>query len=728
MKKNYQKILGVLYVKKRRVILISQIMKYCRTVFALILVCISFAESEDTILLDGFSPQGTKQQREFEKRLKENISASKIESHLKWLTSFPHRAGTDGAKKTADYILQHLKDYGFETEMVRYEAYLPAPISTKIRLIKPVEEDLPVTEEKIAGDPFTEFVNDHPGWNGYSPSGEAQGQIVYAHHGSAEDIDTLQKLGVDLKGKILLMRYFRTGEGTKVQNAEKAGAAAVVLYADPAEDGFRYGEVYPNGDWRPPGSIMRRSILNLPYSGDPLSPGIASVDGAKRLRPEDVALPKIPVLPVSYRTAEKILKLLEGNVAPYPWQGALGLTYKIGPGPAEAYVQTKTDNRDRPMWNVIARLKGNTDPDQWVIVGNHHDAWIFGAGDPSSGTASLLSLAESIGKLAKQGLRPKRTIILTFWDAEEMILGGSTEWVEDRQKDLLDKAVAYINMDSAVFNTTRPLSVSSHPVLHSLFRAASRDIQDPKSKRSLFEVWTEMQNQYRKVPGVDGWGEFFNPDQTLEQPYVFERPYDDAEPFFSLLALPASDMYYGADYGMYHSIYENYHWMKTVVDPTFEYHKLMAELQGTVALRLANAELIPLDYAVEANHWRLAYEDLEQNTEEKDHGRLKIDESLSLIDQWESEAKGLLEDQRSFLKNFAKSKKDYSAVNRMIYLISRDFYDQDGIGQERFDRNLFSGSAGMLPGLRSEPPNVDQYIAALKQRVASLQSARKQLK
>jgi N-acetylated-alpha-linked acidic dipeptidase len=700
--------------------------KLCRSVVVLFLLCITIVESEDSVVLDGFSLDGTKQQREFEKQLKDNISTTKIESHLKWLTSFPHRAGTDGAKKTADYILQHLNDYGFETEMVRYEAYLPAPVSTEIRLLKPVEENLPVTEEKIQSDPFTEFVNDHPGWNGYSPSGEAQAQIVYAHHGSTKDIEILQKLGIDLKGKILLMRYFHTGEGTKVQNAEKAGAAAVVLYADPAEDGFRYGEVYPEGDWRPPGSIMRRSILNLPYSGDPLSPGIASVEGAKRLRAEDVDLPRIPVLPISYRTAEKILKLLEGPVAPYSWQGALGLTYKIGPGPAEASLRVKTDNRDRPMWNVIATLKGSTDPDQWVVIGNHHDAWIFGAGDPSSGTASLLTLAESIGKLAKEGLRPKRTLILTFWDAEEMILGGSTEWVEDKQTDLLDKAVAYINMDSAVFNTTRPLSVSSHPVLHTLFRAASRDIQDPKSKRSLFEVWTQMQNEYRKVPGVDGWGSFFNADQILTQPYVFESPSDDAEPFFSLLALPASDMYYGADYGMYHSIYENFHWMKTVVDPTFEYHKLMAELQGTVALRLANAELVPLDYAVEANYWRLAYEDLEQGTEEKDHDKLKIDEALSLIDQWESEAKGLIEDQRNFLKKPGQTKN--SDMNRTIYLIARDFYDQDGIGAERFDRNLFVGSSGTLPGLRSDQPNVDQYIAALKQRVASLQAARKQLK
>jgi N-acetylated-alpha-linked acidic dipeptidase len=685
------------------------------------LVLFFFINSSGAETLDGFSPEASKVQLQFEKRLKDKISPQKIEAHLKWLTSFPHRAGTEGAKTTADYILRNLKKYGFDVEMVRYEALLPAPVSTEIRLIKPVDEQLPIVEEKIDGDPFTEFVNDHPGWNGYSPSGDVKGQIVYAHHGSKQDIETLQKLGIDLKGKILLMRYFHTGEGTKVRNAEEAGAAAVVLYADPAEDGFKFGDVYPNGDWRPAGSIMRRSIIALPYSGDPLSPGFASVQGAKRLRPEDVALPRIPVLPISYRTAERILSYLGGSVAPYDWQGALGLTYKVGPGPAEVHVRTVMDNRDRPMWNVVARLKGTSDPEQWVILGNHHDAWIFGAGDPSSGTASLLTLAEAFGGLAKEKLRPKRTMILTFWDAEEMLLGGSTEWVEHRSKDLLEKAVAYINMDSAVFNTTRPLSVSSHPVLHSLFRAVSRDIQDPKSKRSLFEAWTDMQNEYRKVPGVDGWGDYFDPDKQLTEPYVFETPYDDAAPFFNFLALPASDMYYGADYGMYHSIYENFHWMKTVVDPTFEYHKLMTELQGIVGLRLANAEMIPLDYETEAKYWRLAYHDLQESRKKDD---VTIKEALLLIDQWEQEAKSLWNDQKEILGNPARKKKaakQLRNINQMIYRIARDFYHPAGIGGQITDRNLFTGI-----GSQSET-TASIYIEALKQRIRSIQAVRKQL-
>jgi N-acetylated-alpha-linked acidic dipeptidase len=676
-----------------------------KKILAILFIFFGSAITGEEVVLDGFSSETSRKQLQFENLLKDLISPQTIENHLKWLTSRPHRTGTEGARITADYLLQQLKQFGFKTEIVQYDAYLPAPVSVEIQLTKPVQETIPTTEEKIEGDPFTDVVNEHPGWNGYSPSGEATGQIVYAHHGSKDDFQKLKDSRIDVKGKILLMRYFGTGEGTKVRNAQEAGASAVVLYSDPAEDGFKYGEVYPKGDWRPPGSIMRRSILNL-AGGDPLTPGWAAKPGAKRLKPEEVYLPKIPVLPISYKSAQRILSLLEGPSAPYEWQGALCLTYKLGPGPAEVHLKTQMDNRDRKMLNVIARMPGTTDPDQWVIVGNHHDAWIFGAGDPSSGTAALLTLAESLGKLAKQGFKPKRTMILTFWDAEEMILGGSTEWVEDHDKELLEKAVACINMDSAVFNIDRPLSVSAHPVLHNMFRAASRNIKDPRSGKSLFEVWTNLQNQYRKIPGVDGWGEFFDPDKNLNEPYVFESPSDDAAPFLTFLALPASDMYYGADYGMYHSIYENFHWMKTVVDPTFEYHKVMALLQGFVATRLANADLLPLDYATEATYWRRA---------------LKVETGAGLIDQWETEAKGLLNDERELSKRLNNKRSTrLSELNRKIYLIARDFYRPEGFPDDPTERNLFTKLSKAENGSKI-------YLNALQKRVQSLQAVRKQI-
>ena len=696
--------------------------------------------------LRGFTPRSSAWEREYESKLGQSLSPKRAEQHLRWLTSRPHLTGSEGTRITGEYLHRQMEEDGFETETLRYDAYLPAPVSVSIELIEPVKEVLPTTEDRVEGDPFTASVGEHPGWNGYSPSGEASGQVVYGHFGSEQDFRSLVEMGIDLKGKILLLRYFGTGEGRKVANAERFGAAGVVLYVDPAEDGFPFGEVYPKGNWRPPGAIMRRSIEFLPYSGDPLSPGWASIPGAKRLALEDVYMPGIPVLPVSYRSAERILTLLGGPEAPRDWQGALPVTYKVGPGSAKLHIRTEMDNRDRPMLNVIGRLEGEFHPDQWVLIGNHHDAWIYGAGDPSSGTASLLELARSLGELARQGFRPRRTLILCFWDAEEMLLGGSTEWVEDHAEELLEKAVAYINMDSSVFNPDRPLSVSSHPVLHRLFRAVARDIEDPRTGRSLFDVWRDLQNQYRKVPSVDGWGEFFNSDRELTQPYLFESPYDDAAPFFYFLAMPASDMYYGADYGMYHSIYENFHWMKTVVDPTFEYHILMAKLQGMMAIRLANAELVPLDYAEEARYWRKAYEDLEGVAKGRGQTVPKLSEARGLIDDWESEAETFWQEAKELLADDSRNgSKALDSISRSIYRTARDFYRAEGRPGAPLDRNLFTGgshdfegvSGSTLPGIRfamdkeemsTARKEAEIYLSALRRRNETLSSLRLQMR
>jgi N-acetylated-alpha-linked acidic dipeptidase len=687
----------------------------------------------------GFSPDASHRQDEIESLLQEKITPARIEDHLRWLTSRPHRTGTEGARITADYLLERLLEYGFETELVRYDAYLPAPVSVAVEIVEPIGVTIPTTEDRIEGDPFTEHVGEHPGWNGYSASGDVTAQVVYGHHGSVEDFEALEAMGVDFRGKIVLLRYYETGEGRKVANAERYGASAVLLYADPEQDGFPFGEVYPKGNWRPPGAIMRRSVEFLPYAGDPLSPGWASVPGARRLSLEEVKLPGIPVVPISSRSAETILRHLAGPPAPLEWQGALPLTYRIGPGPAKLRVQAQMDHRDRPMWNVIGRLPGETFPDQWIGLGNHHDAWIFGAGDPSSGTAALLELCRSLGELAREGHRPRRTLVVAFWDAEEMLLGGSTEWVEENSEELLEKAVAYINMDSAVFNTERPLSVAAHPVLHRLFRDVARDIKDPRTGKSLFEAWRDLQNQYRRVPGVDGWGEFFDPEPELERPYVFEAPYDDAAPFFNHLALPSSDMYYGPDYGMYHSIYENFHWMKTVVDPDFSYHALMASLQGRVVLRLANAEVPPLDYVTEADYWRMAYRDLERTASSRQQEVPGVDEARRLIEQWDAEARSLETDVGAALS----TGRNVSALAKSYYLASRDFLRPADISYFA-SRNLFSGdsldedlSGSTLPGIRFALDKGDLekarqesevYLAALRKRVESLAAMRRTLR
>ncbi len=708
----------------------------------LLLPCVRL-EAQETSPLTGFSPDSSRRQLQFEQRLQNSISPDRIRQHLKWLSSRPHLPGSEGTRLTVEYLQKTLESYGIATETVRYDAYLPAPVSVSLDLLEPVFESVQTTEDRIEADPYTETVELHPGWSGYSPSGEAVGQVVYGHFGSEKDLQRLVDQGIDLEGKILLLRNFSTGEGRKVHNAERFGAAGVVLYTDPAEDGFPFGDVYPEGNWRPPSSIMRRSVNFLPYGGDPLSPGWASKPGARRLQPEDVPLPRIPVLPVSYRSAERILSLMGGPMAPEDWQGALPLNYKMGPGPAKLRLRTEMDNRDRPMLNVLGRLEGASEPERWVVVGNHHDAWIYGAGDPSSGTAALLELARVLASMAEDGLRPERTLIFAFWDAEEMLLGGSTEWVEDHEDELLEKLVACINMDSAVFNTDRPLSVSAHPLLHELFRDVSRDVSDPRTGESAFTVWRDLQNRYRQVPGVDGWGEFFDPDEELQEPWIFESPSDDAAPFFYYLGLPASDMYYGADYGMYHSIYENFHWMETVVDPTFEYHVLMAQIQGLAALRLANATLLPLDFANEARYWELAYGDLQQVCGNRDQAIPRLQEALDLLETWELEATALAHEVRLLLDDEPASQlsADLLRLNEQLNQLARDFFRPEPPPEIPSQRNLFSGSSfdfeqvsgGTLPGLRfaldrgdlaRAEQEADLYLEALQHRVDGLRAIR----
>ncbi|MFP4083184.1 MAG: M28 family peptidase [Candidatus Aminicenantes bacterium] len=711
---------------------------------------IFLAKEEQPDDLWRFSALSAAWEIEYENRLKELLSSQRAEEHLRWITSKPHLAGSERTRVIAESLHKYMEEYGFKTETACYDGYLSAPVSVSARLVEPVQEAIPTIEDHIEGDPFTDNVEEHPGWILFSPSGEARGHVVYAHHGSERDLRTLEEMGINLKGKILLIRYFRTSDGRKIRNAEKFGAAGVVLYADPQEDGYPYGDVYPKGNWRPPGSIMRRSVIfdYVPSTGDPLSPGWASVKDARRLKIEEVAFPQIPALAISYRSAEHILKLMEGPTAPRNWQGALGVTYKLGPGPAKLHIQTEMDNRDRHMFNVIGRLEGSEHPDQWVLIGNHHDAIIYGGGDPSSGTASQLELARAFGELAEQGFRPKRTIIICFWDAEEMFLGGSTEWVEEHAQELSKKAVAYINMDSSVFNTERPLSVRSHTGLHKLFRAVARDIDDPRTHRSLFNVWRDLQNQFRQVPSVDGWGLFFDPDKRLSQPYVFEIPWDDAAPFYYYLALPSSDMYYGADYGMYHSIYDNFHWMKTVADPTFEYHILMSKLQGMMALRLANADLLPVDFVEEAWFWRKVYEDLERVAEKRGQSVPRLDEAFQLIERWEKEAEALEKESASLLVEESRIKASVSElkeINQMIRQGFVDFFRSRGRKDMPTDRNLFAGSSyefegvsgSTLPGIRfaldkgelkEAKEEADIYISALRNRVERLTALRQKIR
>lgn len=690
----------------------------------------------------SFTRNHVEDQRDLEQRLRARISRERMRADLERLASKPHRAGSAAGREIAHFIAAELRGAGLDAETVEYVHYLSSPEYVRAEIVLPDRLPLKLTEDIIPADPFTQDAEQHPGWNAYSASGAVTAQVVYAHHGSRHDFAQLERLGVDLKNRILLMRYFGAGEGEKVQRAQRAGAAAVILYSDPKEDGYVYGDTYPDGPWRPPGSIMRRSVVNS--IGDPLSPGWASRPGAKRLAPSDVDdLPRIPVMPISYREAEKILKRLAGLVAPNAWQGGLPLTYHLGPGPVEVHLDVKMNNQDGRIWNAIARIRGREFPDEWIVLSNHHDAWIYGAGDPSSGTAAFLELGRALGSLLAEGWRPRRTIILAAFDAEEMTLGGATEWMEDHARELGEKAVAILNMDSAVFNPDRPLSVSASGSIRGIWLDTARAVPDPRQNIPTYDVWLEAQNHFRNVPSVD-LAEAMSENAPLREPLVFRDPIgDDQTVFYLHLALPASDMYYGADYGVYHSLYENLHWMETIVDPDFAYHEVMASMLGTAAVRMSEADLLPFDLAAAASDWQIELaslrEALDEGAEPKPPGKRADDRAelepldpraeLELLEQiaaqWHEAATDLNAARRDLLFNDAASQipiEQWRDWNLKLRQVERSFYAQHGLPGSPWSRNLFSAlrfesEASTLPGLRwaledADPKQFEQQKTA----------------
>ena len=696
----------------------------------------SGSATEQTLAVDAptsFTRNHASDQKDLEQRLRARISRERLRADLDRLASKPHRAGSEAGREIAHFIADRMRAAGLDAEAVEYVHYISSPISVSAEIVLPDPVPLKLTEDIIDADPFTHDTENHPGWNAYSASGGVTAQIVYAHHGSRHDFAELARIGVDLKHRIVLMRYFGAGEGEKVLRAQHAGAAAVILYSDPKEDGYVYGDTYPDGPWRPPGSIMRRSVVDS--IGDPLSPGWASRPGAKRLSPSDVEeLPRIPVLPISYREAEKILQRLAGLAAPPAWQGGLPLTYHLGPGPVTVRLDVKMDNRDGRIWNAIARIRGSDFPDEWIVLGNHHDAWIYGAGDPSSGTAAFLELGRVLGSLLTEGWRPRRTLVLAVFDAEEITLGGATEWMEDHASELEQKAVAILNMDSAVFNPDRPLSVSTSASMRGLWLDAARAVPDPRRNIPTYDIWLEAQNRFRNVASVDV-GEPAGEVPPLSEPSVFGDPIgDDQTVFYLHLALPVSVMYYGADYGMYHSIYENPHWMKTIVDPDFGYHAMMTAYLGTAALRMSQADLLPFDLETAASTWQLALAELRESTDESEQEGSAIDFLDRIAGEWREAAADLNAARRELLLADASSgitTEQWGDLNAKLRQVERSFYAPKGLPGSEWSKNLFSAmrfesEETTLPGLRwsIEDRNREQFDAQVSVYASALKTAR----
>ena len=500
----------------------------------------------------------------------------------------------------AEWLRDQYRGFGFDVQIVTYSVWLPLPREVRIEMIAPGRRRLGAREQPYNSDKDTSNPGVVMGYNSYSPSGEVTAPVVYANYGTTADYRALKRLGVDVEGKILLVRYGRVYRGIKARLAEQHKAAGLLLYSDPVDDGYVAGDPYPRGPWRPLSGIQRGSVLYTQiYPGDPLTPGVAATPDAKRLAPADAAnLPRIPTAPLSAQDASDILANLGGEQVPREWQGGLPLTYHVGPGAAEIHMKITMSYRQRPIYDVIATLRG-TDDNSWIILGNHYDAWAFGGADPGGGTASMLEAARALGNLARSGWTPRRTIVICQWDAEEPGLIGSTEWVEDNLAALQKKAVAYINTDVGVTGTN--FTAAATPSLNELVRDVTQDVKDPDSGRSVYDVWRE---RYAQPSSIQAPAQ--KPEQVPSLPANSGAPGEvplaalgagsDFCPFFDHAGVPSIDVSFAGPYGVYHSLYDDFFWMKHFGDPTFQYEATLARVLGVLALRLDEADILPFDY------------------------------------------------------------------------------------------------------------------------------------
>ena len=466
--------------------------------FLLLILCIN------TLIIkaqyEGYSEDSWSKQLKVEEIFSNEIDKSSFKKHLKKLTERPHVVGSEGNTEVIRYIGQVMDDAGFKVTNYPYDVYLPnKPGNSIIEIVTPSRDILNQKEDIILDDPFTTDPELWKGWNAFSGSGDVTAEVIYANYGRKQDFEQLKELGVEVKGKIVIARYGGNFRGYKAKFAEANGASGLIIFTDPQDSGFTRGLVYPEGPFYNSSTIQRGSLLTTDFTGDPLTPfePALPLDGKKkikRLDPKDAQLHTIPVTPIGYGEAQKILGQMQGNPVPSSWQGGLPFTYRLEGG-SSLTVRLKVDQKIDFVraTNVIGMLKGSESPDEWIILGCHLDSWGFGATDPSSGTAMLLSLSETLGKLSDEGYRPKRSILIGHWDAEEHGVIGSTEWVEQMRDELNAKGVVYMNFDGAV--SGKGFGASSAPTLKKLLVEAFKRCEISIHRSNLISILEQKQSR-----------------------------------------------------------------------------------------------------------------------------------------------------------------------------------------------------------------------------------------
>jgi N-acetylated-alpha-linked acidic dipeptidase len=519
--------------------------------------------------------------------------AKNIGEYMRVLSARPHHLGSPYGKQNAEWILARFKEWGWDARIETYDVLFPTPKERVLELVAPTKFKASLEEPAVAADPTSSQKGEQlPPFNAYSVDGDVTGPLVYVNYGRPSDYEDLERLGISVKGAIVIARYGASWRGIKPKVAAEHGAIGCLIYSDPRDDGFFVDGVFPEGPMRNKDGVQRGSVMDMPtYPGDPLTPGIGATASAKRLEVKEVTtLTKIPVLPISYGDAQPLLAAMTGPLAPFAWRGGLPITYHVGPGPARVHLKLTFDWSLKPAYDVIARLQGSTYPNEWIVRGNHHDAWVNGAQDPVSGVSAELEEARALGELVKKGWRPKRTIVYAAWDGEEQGLLGSTEWVEDHEQELRDKAALYINTDG---NGRGFLNVGGSHALESLVNAVARDVEDPQTKQS---VWKRMQARQIQTGA---------PAVRTEARSRADLRIDalgsgsDYSAFLQHTGVPTLNLGFGgldASDGIYHSIYDDYYHFTKFLDTDFLYGRALAQTVGTIVIRMADADVLPFQF------------------------------------------------------------------------------------------------------------------------------------
>jgi len=642
---------------------------------------------------EGYSEDSWNEQLKIEESFFKNIDKTSFKKHLKKLTERPHVVGSEGNQEVIRYIGEVMQLAGMKVTNYPYDVYLPKnPGKSLIEIVTPNRDVLNQKEDIIENDPYTKDPELWKGWNAFSGSGDVTAEVVYANYGRKEDFETLKSLGIDVSGKIVIARYGGNFRGYKAKFAEANGASGLIIYTDPQDSGFTKGLVYPNGPYYNSSTIQRGSLLTTDFTGDPLTPfePALPLDGKEkieRIDPKNAQLHSIPVSPIGYGEAEKILSQMNGDPVPQSWQGGLPFTYRLEGG-SSLTVRLKVDQKIDFVraTNVIGMLKGTDAPDEWIILGCHLDSWGFGATDPSSGTAMLLSLSQTLGKLKDEGYSPKRSILIGHWDAEEHGVIGSTEWVEQMREELNAKGVIYMNFDGAV--SGKGFGVSSAPTLKKLLVEASKDVKYPYTDQSLYDFWNKENKNEPPIGNLGGGS--------------------DHIAFYMHVGVPSLSGGAGGP-NVYHSNYDSFRFYERYVDPEFQMGPMVEHIAGIMTLRMANGDIIPYNLNRYASDLKIHFTNAENKINLYDDEFNGFTLSKEAIKSLEQTSDVLTQEIRRYLNNGTFSNKNLSIINQLLIDLEKSFISDKGMYFGSWYRSIYASSdpfsgyaAWILPGLEYE--------------------------